>query len=151
MRIHAAVVLFAAAAFAGTAGAQVYKWTDENGQVHYSDRAPPNATQIKGPTPPTTAAPPAASAPATGSDAAPPEAVSTPAPDSPAARQVRADVAKAREEQCKRATEAYNQSVRARRVYREGENGERTFLSDAEADAMRLQLRAEMDTACSGR
>lgn len=29
---------------AASASAQLYKWTDENGKVHYSDTVPPNAT-----------------------------------------------------------------------------------------------------------
>lgn len=37
------VSLFCAAAF----GQQAYRWTDENGQVHYSDRPAPGATQIE--------------------------------------------------------------------------------------------------------
>ncbi|HET9762704.1 MAG TPA: DUF4124 domain-containing protein, partial [Casimicrobiaceae bacterium] len=35
-----AVALLAAA---GAAGAATYKWTDENGKVHYSDKAPADA------------------------------------------------------------------------------------------------------------
>ncbi len=30
--------------FAANASAQLYKWTDENGKVHYSDTVPPSAT-----------------------------------------------------------------------------------------------------------
>jgi len=37
------VSLFCTAAF----GQQAYRWTDENGQVHYSDRPSPGATQIQ--------------------------------------------------------------------------------------------------------
>jgi glutaredoxin len=43
MRCILAVVLFAAAAFA--AHAQVYKWTDSTGKVHYGDRPPEDANK----------------------------------------------------------------------------------------------------------
>jgi len=57
-------------AFAALAAqAEVYKWVDEKGQVHYGEQPPPNAntTTIKVPTSaaPQADAPPAAPAPAT--------------------------------------------------------------------------------------
>jgi hypothetical protein len=41
-RLSCAAALFALAV-AAPAGAATYKWTDEDGQVHYSDKAPPEA------------------------------------------------------------------------------------------------------------
>jgi hypothetical protein len=144
--------LLALALAAPAAFAQVYKWTDANGQVHYGDRGPPNATQVKAPTPPTT--PPADAAPAApaAKPAAPnanAAAESAPAPVSrEQAQQVRRDVATARAEQCKTAKENYDKAIRAHRVYRTNEKGEREFVSNAEADEMRLQLKATIDATC---
>jgi hypothetical protein len=63
-------------------------------------------------------------------------------------RQVERDVAAARAEQCKKAKENYDQAVRAQRVYRTNAKGEREFMPAAEADALRLQVKAVMDGAC---
>jgi len=67
-----------------------------------------------------------------------------------AARAVQNDVAQTRADQCKKAQEAYNGSVQARRIYKTGANGEREFLSDDEADKARLANKLEMETACKG-
>ena len=40
---HGALWAVALLAFAGVASAATYKWTDENGKVHYSDKAPADA------------------------------------------------------------------------------------------------------------
>jgi hypothetical protein len=141
-----AVMVAGALLLAGTARAQVYKYTDANGQVHYADRAPSNATQIQGPTPPQTPAAPAARpapANAPASSAPPPLPVSN-----QQAQQVQRDVATARAEQCKTAKENYDKAVRAQRVYHTNDKGERVYVTAAEADALRLQMKAEMDGAC---
>ena len=65
-----------------------------------------------------------------------------------AARSVQNDVAQTRAEQCKQAQDAYNQSVQARRIYRPGADGSREYLSDDEADKVRLNNRLEMEAAC---
>jgi len=129
--------------------AQVYKWTDANGQVHYSDRGPPDATQVKGPTPPNQQTAPAAPA-ARPANAPAPGTIGTapPAASSEQARQVQRDVAAARAEQCKEARENYEKSVRAQRMYKTNEKGEREYMSVQDADAARLQLKASVDSFC---
>ena len=42
-RLACGAGLVAVAAFVPAAGAATYKWTDEDGKVHYSDKAPPEA------------------------------------------------------------------------------------------------------------
>lgn len=42
------LVAFSLLAFALTAGAQLYRWSDENGEVHYTDTVPPaNAKNVQ--------------------------------------------------------------------------------------------------------
>jgi Domain of unknown function (DUF4124) len=67
-----------------------------------------------------------------------------------AARAVQNDVAKTRAEQCKKAQDAYNDSVQARRIYKTGADGSQEFLTDDEAVNARLANKLEMDTACKG-
>ena len=61
---------------------------------------------------------------------------------------VQKDVNTARTEQCKAATDKYQKSVEARRMYRMNKDGEREYFTDAEADAARLSARNEMEQAC---
>jgi uncharacterized protein DUF4124 len=141
-----AAAVLATFAMSAAAQGQVYKYTDANGQVHYADRAASDAKQVKGPTPPSQQTPARPAAPA----AQPAAAQAPPAlPVNRAqAQQVQRDVAVAREEQCKQSRENYEKAVRAQRVFKTNEKGEREFISPAEADALRLQIKAEMDGAC---
>ena len=114
---------------ASVAQADVWRWTDPNGTIHYSDNWVPGSVLVK--TDSRSAAAPAASAPSS--------------PDDPAQaerdkRAVASDVAKSQADQCKKAREAYDAAVASRRIYKQGPNGERQYLSDADADAYRLSL-----------
>jgi hypothetical protein len=66
-----------------------------------------------------------------------------------AARDVAADVASRRTAECKRATEAYERAIQARRIYKTGPNGEQIFLSEAELTQARIDARAARDAACA--
>ena len=65
-----------------------------------------------------------------------------------AAREVKKDKDAARSEQCKQAKSRYQRAIESRRLYREGANGERQYLTDEEADQERLQARIEVQDAC---
>jgi len=54
----------------------------------------------------------------------------------------------ARTEQCKQAKERYEKLIISRRVYREGKNGEREYLSEDQAEQQRLQARMDMQQVC---
>jgi len=156
-------ILVAAAATlafaASLAQADVWRWKDAQGKWHYSDVPVEGAQLIKSNTrvPP----PQASNAEASGSldatqDAAPPvdrvAARATAATDRVAAeataRQVQSDIAKKRQEQCKEATARYERSIIARRLYREGKDGDRVYLNEAELTQARLDARTDRDTAC---
>jgi hypothetical protein len=66
-----------------------------------------------------------------------------------AARDVAVDVASRRAAECKRATEAYDRAIQARRLYRTGPNGEQIYLSEAELTQARIDARTARDAACS--
>ena len=61
---------------------------------------------------------------------------------------VQKDIDQARAEQCKKASDTYQQSLQARRIYRTNKAGEREYLSDTEADQMRLNARVAMEQSC---
>jgi len=120
---------------ASVAQADVYRWTDAHGVVQYSDKWVPGSVVVKTDknhvsTPDASEAAPATNGTPPASDAASKQAKAT----------VDADVAKSKAAQCKQARERYDQAVESRRIYKPGANGEKTFISDAEADAYRLQL-----------
>ena len=100
------------------ASADVFRWVDAQGRVHYSDRPEvENAVRVVG--------------------------VSTHASDS-----VQNDVTKSREDQCKDAKERYRVAVESQKLYRVGKDGERQYLTSQEIDEARLNSRKDMDTVC---
>lgn len=144
-------------ATAGHADGTVYKWVDEQGRVHYSDRPPPGqeskAETVANPYAKATVKPAAPAAPAAPGAAAPGATPNgKPGPGTAAAddpkKKVAADVAAAHAEDCGKARDAYETAIRSRRLYRTGENNERVYLTDAELDQTRVESRRLMDEAC---
>jgi hypothetical protein len=124
---------------ATAAHADVYRWVDSNGTVQYSDRWVPGSVLVKTDKNRGTPPPPDASAPANPGDIS---------AQADTARTVAQDVAKSKAEQCKKAREAYDKAISSRRIYKEGENGNREYLSDADADAYRAQLLTARKLSC---
>jgi hypothetical protein len=158
------------AASSTLAQADVYRRVDEQGRVVYSDRWVPGAVLIRterrasttsaATTASNRAAPAANAAAAANAGAGQPAAQSSaPLPNETPQqrlereaneRTVQQDMAAEREKQCKEAQQRYQNAIQARRVYRTGPNGEREYLSDAEAAQHRTQALSEMKTACGG-
>ena len=151
--LAAAVVL---GAFSTQAAATVYKWSDAQGRIHYTDRPPPpdgkllsidtsirehsSSAGYSAPAPRMLAAAPPPGAPA----------ARNPAADPQLKQAVAADVAAAQVEQCKAAQDRYARYLRSRHLFREGPNKEQIFLSDSEIDTERLNAKREVDEACAG-
>jgi Domain of unknown function (DUF4124) len=146
------VTTLIAAGICGVAHADVYRWVDEKGEPHYSDRWVPGSELIKSSKPH-----PQASDSSTNHVSAPQFA--TPAGNQHAAdRQaahaneeaVKQDVAKTKEVQCKQAKERYQKAIEARRIYKPAKDGDtdRVFMSDAETDQYRAQARSDVTAAC---
>lgn len=146
-------LLFAGAV--SVAHADVFRWVDDHGGVHYSDQWVPGSEVIKSnrPHPASTSSDsprPASQAQKTtgGTQAAGPSTQS-------AEKAVKQDMAKIREQQCKEAKERYDKAIEARRIYKPSEGDkskagpdDRQYLSDDEADAYRVKVRQEMDDVC---
>lgn len=148
--IPALAVLCLMPLFAHAEG-EVYRWKDKNGLWHYSDQPQPGAELVKTARKPSVNPPSAATA--NPAPAAPGASATSgaggPAPVSDTvAQQVRTEAADAKSEQCKKATEHYDQSIRARRMYRVDDQGNQVFLNDAELDQARLNARSRRDLAC---
>ncbi|HTT03504.1 MAG TPA: DUF4124 domain-containing protein [Steroidobacteraceae bacterium] len=125
--------------------ADVWKWVDASGQAQYSDRWVPGAQLIKSDHPHETVP---GAADGQKNLASMNERAATQLSEQSAAAAVRQDVTNARTEQCKQAKERYDKMIEARRLFRPGKDGEREYLSDEEADQMRVQARMDMQQAC---
>ena len=136
--------------------ADVYRSVDAQGHVQYSDTPTPGAQLIRMQTLPPIG-PPAPSASPNRPASTVPAADAPPKPADPSQAQLAQQAAKqaldkdlavTRADQCKTATDNYNGAVQARRIYKTGQDGERQYLTDEEADQQRLGLRMAMDNAC---
>jgi hypothetical protein len=123
------------------ARADVYRWKDEQGIIHYSDVWVPGSVVIKTTVRPHNETPAAPSAPFSSRGAAQ-------SSDQANVLAVREDVAKVRDQQCSWAKDRYMKAITSRRVYKEGKDGERNYMSDEEADVYREQARKDVEQAC---
>ena len=143
------ILILAAASLLSTvalAAGEVYRWKDSNGTWHYSDQPQPGAEMVRGARRAPTGTPGASPAPAaapvpTGNPALPPVSQQV-------ASQVRQEAATIQADQCKKAEEAYQNSLNARRIFKDDGKGNRTYLNSAEIDAARLEARSARDLAC---
>ncbi|HVP34713.1 MAG TPA: DUF4124 domain-containing protein [Steroidobacteraceae bacterium] len=132
------IAVLTLAGASGLARADVFRWVDEQGVVHYSDEWMPGSTVVK------TTVKPHSEPSAPPSNARVGEQVANQAN----ARAVQQDVARARDLQCNFAKDRYMKAVSSRRVYKEGKDGERLYMTDADADAYREQARKDVQDAC---
>lgn len=130
---------------AGVAGADVvYQWTDAHGEVHYTDQWVPGAKLISS----GTAHAPASAAAAEQGIQSESKAASQELKQEQDAQAVQQDEAKVRAERCKAEKAEYEQLIQSRRIYTTDKNGERQYMSDADADAARLKARQAMEADC---
>ena len=130
------------------AHADVYRWVDEKGQPHYSDQWMPGSEVIKT----SKTHPPGYDSATRAADqknlTASNTKVSAQLEDKDNARAVQQDVASRRAVLCKQSKDSYVRAITSRRVYKEGAQGERSYLTDADADAYREQLRKQVQDYC---
>jgi len=140
--------------FAGgvsVANADVFRWVDDHGGVHYSDQWVPGSEVIKSTRPHPSSTSSESPHPQKALNAPPSTSQST----QNAEKAVKQDVAKIRDQQCKDAKERYDKAIEARRIYKavggdKAKDGseDREYLSDEEADAYRVKARQDRDDAC---
>jgi hypothetical protein len=130
------------------AQADVYRWVDEHGEPHYSDQWVPGSEVIKT----DKTRPGSSGAPPRATDSKALAAANTQAAAQIAtaenARAVQQDVAKSRDARCKQAKDEYTRAITARRVYQTDKGGDRSYMSDADADAYRETLRKSVQELC---
>ena len=130
------------------ARADVYRWVDDKGQPHYSDQWMPGSEVIKT----SKVHPPGWDSSARTADqknlTASNTRVSDQLNDKNNAQAVQQDLASRHAVLCKQSKDSYMRAITSRRVYKEGAEGERSYLSDADADAFREQLRKQVQDYC---
>jgi hypothetical protein len=140
-----AALVLVAGLTAGAHADDIWKWTDAQGVVHYSDRPVPGAVLIKGNEhPDDTSGQPDDQKPLQASS----QQITDQLNQEAAQRKVDQDKADARADQCKKAKDNYTKLIQARRIYNTDSNGQREYLSDQQADQERVQARIDMDSAC---
>jgi hypothetical protein len=135
------------AGLCSVAHADVYRWVDDKGEPHYSDRWVPGSELIKSDKPHPQTPTPSASNP---TPAATQHTAAPTAADRANEEAVKQDVAKSRDVQCKQAKDRYQKAVDARRIAKPAQPGDtdRVYMTDAETDAYRAQARSDVTLAC---
>ena len=130
------------------ARADVYRWVDERGQPHYSDQWMPGSEVIKT----SKTHPPGTESTARSADqrslTASNKRIASQSEEQDNARAVQQDLTSRRAVLCNQSKDNYLKAITSRRVYKEGADGERSYLSDADADAYREQLRKQVQEYC---
>jgi hypothetical protein len=139
-------VLSAGLAASGAGAEDIWKWVDPQGQVQYSDHWSPGAVLIKTDHPRTSDATPS-SDDQTQLDASN-RRIDDDLSREDAQRAVQKDEATKRAAQCKQAKDNYQRVIEARKIYKEDKNGDRSYLTDDEAEKARVQARMDMQSAC---
>lgn len=130
----------------------VYKYVDDRGNTMYTDKPIPGAVLVHSGTqrPPEVAqrnynAQQTATA---NSLNASNQRIADGQSNQRAAEQVAKDLEASRAERCKKARADYDQSLVARRMYRDKEGGEREYLNEAELAQARVDARKNVDAIC---
>ena len=144
----ATICLAASCAFAG----DVYKWTDEDGNVHYGDRPTAGSERmdiVSRPTDPAAVSARREQAAAVEPEAAPVEEAAPPAEAKPPTRAERNQQRRDKADKCTEAQERLQRHLVARRMYRLDENGERVYYDDAEIQAARERAQEQVNEFCA--
>jgi hypothetical protein len=141
-------VLIGAAAHAG----DVYKYVDERGNTLYTDKPIPGAVRVAtgSQRPPEAAQQAYATQQATNnrSLANSNQRIADAQTNQRIAATVAKDLEATRAERCKKARADYQQTIQSRRMYNEGKDGKRTYLSDAELSQQRVDSAKQVETIC---
>ncbi|MGI9262276.1 MAG: DUF4124 domain-containing protein [Woeseiaceae bacterium] len=148
--IAAATTLTLALSSAAVAG-DIYKWVDEDGNVHYGDK-PIDTTQTvrvaidSKPTDPARIAAQTQARVTARTEAR--EAEAEAAAAGPSEEELQAQ-AQQRRQACEKSRANMQRMATARRLYREDESGEREYLDEAEMEASRQRVEDEISEFCS--
>jgi hypothetical protein len=144
------LTLTSATMVAGTAAADVYKYKDEKGNIQYTDKPPELPAErlhVKSQRTDVVAVQErtAAEQKQRAATAEQQQQSRTQAADQQEATQLSA---KDKAERCAKARERYDKYMNSQRLYEQGADGERRYLSSDELDAARAAAKTSMDVLC---
>jgi len=138
------------------AHADVYRWVDDHGGVHYSDQWVPGSETIK-----SSPKPPGGGGSSGHATYNAPRTAAGPLSQDNVVKAVKEDMSKVRDQQCKEAKERYEKAIQARRIYKAPAPSDkapaakdadhpvdRQYLSEEEADAYRVKARQDVQDFC---
>src|SRR5882672_848345 len=143
-----AAVFICAAAHAG----DVYKYVDERGVTMYTDKPIPGAVRVStGTQHPPEVAQRSYAAQQTAQNtqlSASNEHIAESQNNARLAANVARDLEATRLDRCKKARADYQQTINSRRLYRDKPDGKRTYLSDSELAAIRVEAAKQVEAIC---
>ena len=142
------LLLTLAALAAGNAVADVYMYKDEKGNTQYTDKPPllpAERLNVQSQRTDTVAAQERSQAAVQRTNSNAPPAAGNSTADKRAAAET---TAKDKAERCIKARERYDKYMNSPRLFEEGKDGERRYLTDAELDAARNQAKVSMEAMC---
>jgi hypothetical protein len=141
-------ILLSAAAQAG----DVYKYVDDRGNTLYTDKPIPGAVRVStGSHRPPEAAQQAYATQQAASNrtlADSNQRIANAQSDQRIAANVAKDLEASRAARCKQARESYQTTIQSRRMYNEGKDGKRVYLSDAELSQQRVEAAKQVEAIC---
>jgi hypothetical protein len=135
------VMMLAVSATGMAFASDIYKWTDEDGNVHYGDRPTAEASEEPLDVSSGITDPPKVEARIEVNAAAI-------EPAEPTAEELRAQALE-REQKCAAYKARLQKFLTSRRLYRQGENGERVYLDEDETLAAREQVQNQVEEYCN--
>jgi hypothetical protein len=148
-RLIPAAVVAALALSGGAVAGQIYKWVDENGNVHYEDR-PTNSAQVARMdirSRPTDSDAVQARVDAQREANAVREQVRSEAPPEMSKAELRAEQEE-RARKCQMYRDRLEAFERSTRLYKEDESGERQYLDDEQVQAARARVEEQIEEYC---
>jgi hypothetical protein len=150
--MHTRIAMFVmtlAITAAGTLFAgQVYKWTDDEGNVYYSDTPVANAQRVAIDSRPTDPKQAPAETQARADAQAQKAEDAASAPQEPTQEELQAE-ARERAENCTKYKERQLQFAQSRRIYRMDEDGERVYYDEEEMAATRARVAEQVNEYCN--
>lgn len=151
--IRKTLILFTTASVAFGASAmasEIYKWTDEEGNVHYEDR--PTVDDVErvaiNSSPTSNSSVRASENARRARQSAREDAIAKRDEEERKAAEV-AQIAAEREQKCQESRNRMENYLQARRLYREDESGEREYLDDTQVMEAREQAQEDIQAYCT--
>jgi len=144
------LMMFVVSASGIALGNDIYKWTDEDGNVHYGDRPTGDATEERVAISSRATDPGKVQARVQSRyerDIATKEEAAAAAPAGPSEEEILAQ-AKERAQKCETYKARLQKFVTSRRLYKQDENGERVYLDEEQTHAARERVENQVQEYC---